>query len=308
MVFIMENNSFFPGSPCIDACFFFFVLLFFIIFFFPLKLHVIDRTAAYTCGTRTLQQLSPLVSIYLEKNSFIIPLPSHPSQICGFSFCFSLFSPHEISSRIINSFLRFETRETHPALYPPPLKLISLAQTAAKWAKFPECGPRLGPATNVWRVWFLSSVSTTNGEPAAILAVPPPPLQQLMGSRAGVKRDASWIDWKNHQELRMELPIPGRRLKPPCCVTWKSNRPLVPRLYSGGGGSLPVTQMRAQLGPRIGYIYVCTWAFSRREKKGGKKKKREREKRRQVEKMAFELEQVSTSVPLFFIPFLAWKI
>lgn len=156
---------------------FFFVLLFFIIFFFPLKLHVIDRTAAYTCGTRTLQQLSPLVSIYLEKNSFIIPLPSHPSQICGFSFCFSLFfSPtvDEISSRIINSFLRFETRETHPALYPPPLKLISLAQTAAKWAKFPECGPRLGPATNVWRVWFLSSVSTTNGEPAAILAVPPP--------------------------------------------------------------------------------------------------------------------------------------
>lgn len=135
---------------------------------------------------------------------------------------------------------------------------------------------------------------------------PPPPLQQLMGSRAGVKRDASWMDWKNHQELRMELPIPGRRLKPPCCVTWKSNRPLVPRLYSGGG-SLPVTQMRAQLGPRIGYIYVCTWAFSRREKKGGKKK-REREKRRQVEKMAFELEQVSTSVPLFFIPFLAWKI
>lgn len=72
---------------------FFFVLLFFIIFFFPLKLHVIDRTAAYTCGTRTLQQLSPLVSIYLEKNSFIIPLPSHPSQICGFSFCFSLFFP-----------------------------------------------------------------------------------------------------------------------------------------------------------------------------------------------------------------------
>lgn len=310
MVFIMENNSFFPGSPCIDACFFFRTFIFYY-FFFSIKiarnrsnrcLHV-----RYTYSTTTL---SP--GFDLSRKKFLHhppPLSSFPNLRILFLF-FSLFSPHggdEISSRIINSFLRFETRETHPALYPPPLKLISLAQTAAKWAKFPECGPRLGPATNVWRVWFLSSVSTTNGEPAAILAVPPPPLQQLMGSRAGVKRDASWIDWKNHQELRMELPIPGRRLKPPCCVTWKSNRPLVPRLYSGGGGSLPVTQMRAQLGPRIGYIYVCTWAFSRREKKGGKKK-REREKRRQVEKMAFELEQVSTSVPLFFIPFLAWKI
>lgn len=98
MVFIMENNSFFPGSPCIDACFFFRTFIFYY-FFFPLKLHVIDRTAAYTCGTRTLQQLSPLVSIYLEKNSFIIPLPSHPSQICGFSFCFSLFFPHTVGTK-----------------------------------------------------------------------------------------------------------------------------------------------------------------------------------------------------------------
>lgn len=157
---------------------FFFVLLFFIIFFFPLKLHVIDRTAAYTCGTTySTTTLSP--GFDLSRKKFLHhppPLSSFPNLRILFLF-FSLFSPHggdEISSRIINSFLRFETRETHPALYPPPLKLISLAQTAAKWAKFPECGPRLGPATNVWRVWFLSSVSTTNGEPAAILAVPPP--------------------------------------------------------------------------------------------------------------------------------------
>lgn len=37
MVFIMENNSFFPGSPCIDACFFFRTFIFYY-FFFSIKI------------------------------------------------------------------------------------------------------------------------------------------------------------------------------------------------------------------------------------------------------------------------------
>lgn len=104
----------------------FFFCFYFLLFFFPLKLHVIDRTAAYT---RSLLQLFP--SVDLSRKKILLssppPLPLHPSKFVDsfffLSFFFSFDTVDEIPSCIINSFLDSKRgKRIRVVSHPSPLR------------------------------------------------------------------------------------------------------------------------------------------------------------------------------------------
>lgn len=132
----------------------FFFCFYFLLFFFPLKLHVIDRTATYT---RSLLQLFPSVDLSRKK---ILSSSPPPFQICRFFFLsfflfFIFFTRWTKFQAVLLTRSSIRNERNASALYPtPPLSVeINFAGSdGSEMSQISGMWPEAGPATNVWRV------------------------------------------------------------------------------------------------------------------------------------------------------------